>query len=124
MKFIFSIILMVASLSALSAEYSCRVTQGENLGEITISGDPITNIYSKVEMFGESQITQSGASSAAYIYLLDRSSKKQKLLIEVVNYPESYETFNLSVFGKFPGQNFVCATSACRISRYTCEIQN
>lgn len=124
MKFIFTIILMLASLSALSADYSCRVTQGENLGEIMISGDPISNIYSKVEMFGKPQLTEAGATEGVYIYILDRRSKKQNFLLEVVNYPISNETFQLSVFGKFPGQDFVCAMRACRVARYICEIQN
>jgi hypothetical protein len=118
--FIFKFIFMALTLSNASqkATYSCNwlsIYGGINVGEIQISGNPITNVYNRVTVKGVAQRARAGTTDQSYLYLYNQNSEPTYAL-EVVNFPVSFEKFYLSVYG--PDH---LVLGSLRIARYHCN---
>ncbi len=113
---------LVAIASSANAKnlptYKCdRIgEEGANVGRIVISGDPVKNIYKNVVVNGVAQKIRPGTTDPAYIYLYDLRTGAKTYALEVVNYPQSYDQFEVSVYGS---DHVVLGST--RIARYGCE---
>ena len=99
------------------ARYACETVWGQDVGSITLFGDPVENIYTEVASNGNAMSFRSGVTDRAYLYLFDDARFTQpSYALEVVNYQDSYENFEMSVFGK---DQIVIGSR--KIARYSCS---
>jgi hypothetical protein len=120
LKFILTLSLLVSSLSAFSANYSCTVENGKNIGSISLTGNPLTSIYTQVKINNIVQLRGKNYTDHGYIFLLDKKTKEPTYAFDAVGVTK--ESFYLTVFGKRRG--IIGMTSAFWISEYNCKIQN
>jgi len=99
------------------ARYACESIWGQDVGTIILFGDPVKNIYTEVANDGNAMSFRSGVTDRAYLYLFDDARFTQpSYALEVVNYQDSYENFEMSVFGK---DQIVIGSR--KISMYSCS---
>jgi len=107
--------LALLSLSSFANVYTCGPTWGENVGEIKLQGDPVSNIYKKLEINEVPQVISQSEYESVYLYLYDARTNENSYALEVVNYSNSYDAFEMSVFGS---DHIVLGSRM--ISRYKC----
>ncbi|HEX4925335.1 MAG TPA: hypothetical protein VFV50_14670 [Bdellovibrionales bacterium] len=107
-----------AGVCGNSPEYACNVLPrgGKDVGRITLCGNPVSNEYTAILVRGEPQAVRPGATSPVYQYLFDRRTGAPTLAIETVNPFDSYDWFEMSVYG---ADHIVLGSR--RIARYRCE---
>jgi hypothetical protein len=101
-----------------SLEYSCRFIPqlgGTGVGAIVIHGDPVKNIYQSVSIAGVPQRIRPGATEQVYLYLYNQQTGAKSFALEVVNFGDGYNSFELSVYGP---DHIVLGSR--RIGRYRC----
>lgn len=107
-----------AGLCGASPEYTCNILPraGKDVGTITLCGDVVTNVYTAILVRGELQAARPGATESVYQYLYDRRTGAPTYAIETVNPFDSYDWFEMSVYG--PDH---IVLGSLRIARYRCE---
>src|SRR3989339_253833 len=83
------------------ARYACETVWGQDVGSITLFGDPVENIYTEVASNGNAMSFRSGVTYREYLFLYDDAMFSQKsYVLEVVNDQGSYEKFEMFVYDK------------------------
>ena len=96
--------------------YVCSSTRGEDIGPISLYGDPVEDIYSEIRVDDNLMAFRYGVTTRTYIYLYDdRVYGTKSYALEVFNYPAQYNEFKIYLYGK----NQVVIGST-KIATYTC----
>ncbi|MGI4991976.1 hypothetical protein ACRXCV_05075 [Halobacteriovorax sp. GFR7] len=114
-------LLALGSISSLAGEFKCNPFDGQvDVGVITFVGDPVSMEIESVLINDKVQVVRQSKFENAYMYLSENEGEKEHTALEVVNFKDSYEKFEVSVFHRKRG--ILGVTSAFRVSRYKCNL--